>query len=864
MNEVEIVITGHDRSGKAFDSAKARAQKFRKDMSDVAAGTADDFDAAGDKIEKDMKASFDKVEKDAHASLDKVASAIESRISSAMMQVQKVVTERLTVVEHESERHGSRIGGGLVSGIRSAFSSGATKIRIPFDKMFGKGDTNGVGRGFARSVIDDISAAFKGSVGQIKSAVKPLAENVLGSLKSVFSGPTLMPMIIATLVGAAAALAPMLGNLVSGALLGALGVGLAGVAGFIAVKLNLDGIKDKFKGLGKDLEPILANMVRPIVPVLETVIAKTKEVAGKLGPEFGVGFKIVQDSLGKFAGTLIEAFEKLEPAIRPGAQAFKELLDQIGPRLPGVFENISDAIINLSGEISKDKDMFATLFEGLLNLLPLAINMFSGLMDLFGRMRDVFLGTVSAMGTGVSLLLTGVEKILGAFRLLGQAISLIPGMQGIGQALVRGIDDALGKIHEFQSDIANMQTVIKVTAEIRDLQNKISIARTLLADPEISKERRAQINADITKLQAKVNDALLKLGNPKLIAERRASITAEISRLEANLKTAKAHLNDKDLTKDRKASLKADISQLQTAIKQARKALNDLNGKTATTYVITKYLSQGKGGAGGAVAGGAGGGARASGGVAGGMVLVGEQGPEIVELPQGSMVRPAGRTRSMLKGYASGGVVSAPKAAPYPGSQNYSVTKTNPKLTAPAGYMIGPGGELYELPPSKKSSKPQIGTAVSVGPSIGTAVSTTAGGKSGKQIGSAVSVGPSIGYAVSTVVGPVDRTAEVLGYGASTPAVLSNMPVASDAYSRGALPATPSRSGGGSSPLAMAMTPSAQLAEQPLTHAVSRRGTSGALTINVYVSGSIRSDKDIVQIIRDEMYRGGFRGALTS
>jgi hypothetical protein len=41
-------------------------------------------------------------------------------------------------------------------------------------------------------------------------------------------------------------------------------------------------------------------------------------------------------------------------------------------------------------------------------------------------------------------------------------------------------------------------------------------------------------------------------------------------------------------------------------------------------------------------------------------------------------------------------------------------------------------------------------------------------------------------------------------------------------------------------------------------------GGGGGVTVNLYVQGSIRSDRDLVQIIRDEFINGGFRGAVTA
>ena len=43
-----------------------------------------------------------------------------------------------------------------------------------------------------------------------------------------------------------------------------------------------------------------------------------------------------------------------------------------------------------------------------------------------------------------------------------------------------------------------------------------------------------------------------------------------------------------------------------------------------------------------------------------------------------------------------------------------------------------------------------------------------------------------------------------------------------------------------------------------------KQGGGGGTVVNLYVQGSIRSDRDLIQIIRDEFTRGGFRGAVAT
>ena len=48
------------------------------------------------------------------------------------------------------------------------------------------------------------------------------------------------------------------------------------------------------------------------------------------------------------------------------------------------------------------------------------------------------------------------------------------------------------------------------------------------------------------------------------------------------------------------------------------------------------------------------------------------------------------------------------------------------------------------------------------------------------------------------------------------------------------------------------------------TRGMMNGGGGGTTVVNLYVQGSIRSDRDLVKLIRDEFVNGGFRGALSN
>ncbi|WP_049562246.1 hypothetical protein [Nonomuraea sp. SBT364] len=150
-------------------------------------------------------------------------------------------------------------------------------------------------------------------------------------------------------------------------------------------------------------------------------------------------------------------------------------------------------------------------------------------------------------------------------------------------------------------------------------------------------------------------------------------VEADLTDLKSRLKEAKNRLNDPNLTRPERTRIRGEISDLQAKVAAAKRALASIQGKTVTirsNYVTThtyqsgtaslRELLPGFGRASGGISGG-GRGLRkmATGGIGGGTpVMVGEQGPELVNLPFGSSVSPAGQTRARMMGGGGFGSIS--------------------------------------------------------------------------------------------------------------------------------------------------------------------------------------------------------------
>jgi TP901 family phage tail tape measure protein len=132
--------------------------------------------------------------------------------------------------------------------------------------------------------------------------------------------------------------------------------------------------------------------------------------------------------------------------------------------------------------------------------------------------------------------------------------------------------------------------------------------------------------------------------------DKTAMLRGNMSDLQDKLNQAQQELANAPSSKQ--VDLRAEISGLESDIQSAQDAIDSLTGKTVTvtTQLVTINGDQyAHGMAHGGIVGAAGGGPRS------GLTWVGEQGPELVRLPYGSTVYPAGQSANMAAAAAHGG-----------------------------------------------------------------------------------------------------------------------------------------------------------------------------------------------------------------
>lgn len=573
-NEVEIVITVKNKGKAAFVEAK-------KDATDL-----------GKKYEETSRRST--------SALNHIRDALRHGLKDALADV-----------NGETNR-ASRAFRAMQESATRGFDQVKNAARAKLKDLLSEKDGKSIGRRLASGIGSGLMAGLK------RTSFSGLADGLSGALKGALSTPIVGAVIVGALATAAASAATAVGALLAGGIILGLGTGLvgAGAAALFYVEdidkkwskseqkrvaesnKQAERLRKQYLELGRDVIAGMKRASQPLIPVLDTVRSTLRSVGREFEPVIEKGMKIAKGPLQRFVKDLGSSFSELKPSIAPVMTTFGELLDTIGPQLPGAFREISNSVIEMAGTVSENKDLIGALFVGLIRAIPVVIGLVSGL-------ASAFRGTLVATSYMIDGILHGMQSLM-------EIIAAIPGPWQEGAAkIAASIQGTRNELYAWRDQVEAFPKVVKLQGEIKDLDRKLASARRQLHDPNLTKTRRAKLQAEIGQL---------------LAAKARAQ--AAINALRGKTVTIRSNY----VTTHTYASGTASLSELWGHAHGG--VIGGLGG-------IKKFASGGVAGAGSSLA------------------MVGEQGPELVRLPVGSSVTGAGQTRAMQQQGGFGNVSMA-------------------------------------------------------------------------------------------------------------------------------------------------------------------------------------------------------------
>lgn len=447
-----------------------------------------------------------------------------------------------------------------------------------------------------RAVAGTISGMLQDGVGQ----------GIINGVKA--GGPVAGGLLVAAILSALT----LVGAALAGLITTALGAAFVGIAGVSAAQSKT--VKDQWKKTLESLKENFADIGEPMIPVLTRALGLIEDMADRAAPAFRKAIEDATPATNEFIDSLLRGFERFgEEAFGPIMDAWKVFAPVFGEQWEEFMGELGSAFADMARLVEEHPTEIAAALGVVFETIELLIRTVTFL-------GDAWVASLRAAGDTAGFFLKVVGNVIDAAT--GMVSILLHGIASVESAIPGLGTRAQEAAEEFDRWRESAVNDFRVMSE-----RAFGFGETL---DRMNRTRRLQ--ADISGWNQKLSEAQRKL---KQTTDQKA-----------------------------KARLVADISDLHNKIVQAKKELESINGRVARTTVVhqTVYTNttgrpqRGEGAnsifAHGGVRGMS---AAATGGVRGNMTLVGEQGPELINLAPGSRVRSNPDTRRLLSSGGGGG-----------------------------------------------------------------------------------------------------------------------------------------------------------------------------------------------------------------
>lgn len=449
--------------------------------------------------------------------------------------------------------------------------------------------------------FQSILGAIPGMIGQTFSQTgQALSGGIGNALKEAGSNP----YVAAGIAALVASIAPVLGTLIGGTLVLAIGGALVGVGAMFAAKAK--SVKSAWSKTFSDIKKGMADVAKPLEPVLKHAAVLVGDLFKKMKPFLEIFYKTVSPSIDLLFQSLAKSFASFGPILPTLGKAFSQLIIALSPELAQNVSSIAKALNGLFKEFAKKEtaSAFADVIGLLLGTIPLAIRILRGLTVAFTYQWAAIKNQIEI----VKQLIKWIGRIVGKTVKIGQTGA---------SAVVRWVKSVIDWIKRFKGKTVNF----------------------------FQKGAGAVVNAVRTAIGWIKNFK----GKTVSIVQRGAGAVSSAVRTAIGWIRS---LKGKSISFAQRGA-----GAIASAVKTAIRWIKNLTGKTINIGINlvgsgVKYIGKKLSGlfhASGGIIGAAVGGPRSN------LTMVGEQGPELVRLPMGSMVNSNPDTRRLLSQGSGGG-----------------------------------------------------------------------------------------------------------------------------------------------------------------------------------------------------------------
>ena len=456
-----------------------------------------------------------------------------------------------------------------------------------------------------------LTSPFRQLAGLVSGILQDgIGQGIVGAVKA--GGPVAGTILAGIIVSAVLAALSVIGAALSGLLVTALGLGFVGIGAVSAA--TSDEVQRNWKEAVKNMKADFKSVGEPLVPLVHETVHDLENLVDRVAPKLKTAFEDAVPATRKFKDALLAGLESFgQEMFQPIMDAWNVFAPVFGEEWKEFMHELGAAFADMAKLVQEHPEEIAAALGIVFDVITLLVKT----VTFFGEVW------VFSMRAGTYAVGVAIEAWADFEDAVNQAVSsILHGIAFMAQA-IPGIGDKA-----------------KNAAEAFD-------------------EWRATSTDDLHAMAQSAFDYGLTLDH----ANRKRQLDADISMWQHKLDVARADLK-KTTDKKARAQLELEIGQLQRKLRDAQRELNSMDGRvTRTTWVLTTVnrqvferveASSARLFAHGGVRGLS---AAATGGVRSNMTLVGEQGPELIDLAPGSHVRSNPDTRRLLGQGAGGGGV---------------------------------------------------------------------------------------------------------------------------------------------------------------------------------------------------------------
>jgi hypothetical protein len=631
-NKVEIIVVARDSTGPTFNSIQARARKSGED-------SGKDY---GTGIEQGIKGTKKKIEDLGIAPISALIGA-QQRFAKASQQAGEAAVK----FGHDSQE-AANANLNLAKAAISVETAGRRASRVFSGELSPALKDSLRTAGVAEHQISNIAKSFESGFKNLtKDAIKGgteagkgFATSLSESASAFLAGPG-GSVITGVLVGVVAGASPFIGAILASAVIGA--GGTTGLVGGVMLASKDPRVASALTDLKNHVMDSLTTasipFIQPVLAGIETIEKAFDKQSSNIQHIFAVSSKWVEP----LANSLGYAFDAI-------GDGFADLIDNAGPVMRSLIdgiervgEAIGDAFSDLGDNGPEAAVALEMAFTAIVDAIDAVVIAVSFLSTVFGKLAKWGL-----FGPGpqaeVAAYTAEIENAKNAFDEAGNAID------DMGT-------DASNTTKQLQDLADELKAQYDPAFALIDAQEKLAEAHTKAANAAKKYGRNSEearsANLALAKAAISMEAAAAKASgtfdgkvSPALRATLKAAnlTDAEIDSVAQSFASANSKGNQ--FAKNYKATVTTTYRTIGTP--------SPLGSLGSYSYTGHRY--------GGVV------GTAASGGNRSGMTLVGEEGPELVNLPSGSRVQTAGATRAAMTGNDDSGSKSSTVSVNFTGN----------------------------------------------------------------------------------------------------------------------------------------------------------------------------------------------------